>query len=243
MIQFEDVISPGNLVYVAGAFYVTGLAITNQIILRLLILTGTGVYLVYYFTIGESPLWQAIYVSMLIGVANLSGLSSLIARNSHLAIPKAHADIYSNFPHLPPGDFRALMKRARRYTTTKDKQLTIEEQPGEKLYFVLKGSILARKDGQAFVLRSKIFIGEVAFLTGVASSASVWVEEGSEILEWSFDDLLRKCKRNPRFKLALEAAISIDLAEKVAHSMGRRSVDVKKIPKSLLDALEYVEPI
>lgn len=240
---YGGTLTPENLVYLAGAFYVAGLAITHQIILRLFILAGTCIYLIYYATLGESPLWEAIYVSTLIGLANLGGLTSLIARRSRLAIPRAHADIYDDFPHLPPGDFQALMKRAKRYTVTQDKQVTTEGEAGDKLYFVLKGATLVRKGEQAFVLPSKLFLGEVAFLTGVPSSASAWLEEGVEVLEWRFDDLRRKGARTPRFKLALEAAISLDLAGKVARSMGQNSVHVDDIPKPMIDALSRVGQI
>lgn len=240
ILTVSDVLTAGNLVYLAGAFYIMGLAITNQIILRLLILAGTGVYIIYYSVISESPLWPAIYVSMLIGLANLSGLTNLIARRSRLAIPKAHADIYHEFPNLPPGDFRALTKLATRRTIDIDTQITEEGAPGTKLYYIVSGSTLARKGEQAFVLPPKIFIGEIAFLIGAPSSASTWLEAGSEVLEWDFSDLRRKCARSPRFSLALEAAISIDLAGKVAKSMGRDAVNVEDIPKPLMEKLTHM---
>ncbi len=241
MLFTEGAFGPESLVYLAGAFYVAGLAITNQIVLRIFILAGTGIYLVYYSTIGENPLWEAIYVSMLIGLANLSGLASLIARRSRLAIPRKHADIYDDFPDLPPGDFRALMKLANRYELTQDKQLTAENEPGTKLFFVLSGATLVQKGGQAFVLPPKMFLGEVAFLMDVPSSATAWLEAGSEVLEWRFDELRRKCNRNPRFKLALEAAISIDLARKVSISMGKDAVPVASIPEPMVDSLSAVK--
>ncbi|WP_187431150.1 hypothetical protein ROLI_008470 [Roseobacter fucihabitans] len=239
--MLESVIIPQNLVYLAGAFYVAGLAITNQIVLRLFILAGTAIYLVYYSTIAENPLWEAIYVSLLIGLANLGGLTALIARNSRLAIPAAHADIYFDFPRLPPGDFRALMKLAHRYTVEEDRQITVEGEPGSKLYFVIKGATLVRKGDQAFVLSPKLFLGEIAFLIGTPSSASAWLEEGAEVLEWRFDDLRRKCAKNVRFKLALEAAISVDLARKVAHSTGKDARRIADIPKPMVDALSSVQ--
>ncbi|MEM1074550.1 MAG: cyclic nucleotide-binding domain-containing protein [Pseudomonadota bacterium] len=230
-----------NLVYVAGAFYVLGLVITKQVILRLLILTGTGVYIAYYALVSSSPLWSAIYVSLLIGLANVIGLTSLLVRRSRLAIPRAHSDIYDSFPDLPPGDFRALMRLAKRYKVTKDKQITQEGTPGQKLYFVIQGSTLARKGDQAFVLPPKLFLGEIAFLTNAASSASLWLEEGAEVLEWQFDELRRRCERVPRFKLALEASISVDLARKVSWSMGRDAVRVEHIPKPMVDALSVAD--
>lgn len=236
----QGVLSAENLVYLAGAFYITGLAITNQIVLRLLLLAGTGVYLIYYSTIADQPLWEAIYVSLLIGLANLCGLASLIARSSRLAIPAAHADIYFDFPGLPPGDFRALMKLAHRSVIHKDRQVTVEGEAGDKLFFVISGSTLVRKGDQAFVLAPKLFLGEIAFLIGAPSSASAWLEEGAEVLEWRFEDLRRKCARNTRFKLALEAAISADLARKVAHSMGKDAVRVDNIPQPMIQALSTV---
>jgi CRP-like cAMP-binding protein len=237
---YDGVLAPQHLVYLAGAFYVAGLAITNQIVLRLFLLAGTVVYLVYYSTVAENPLWEAIYVSLLIGTANLGGLTSLIARNSRLAVPKAHADIYFDFPHLPPGDFRALVKLAKRYTVSEDTQITTENRPGQKLYYLVNGSTLVRKADQAFVLPPKIFIGEIAFLLGQPSSASAWLQKGAEVLEWNFSDLRRQCARKPRFSLALEAAISIDLARKVASSMGRDAIKIEEIPRTMVDALDKV---
>lgn len=229
-----------NLVYLAGILYVAGLAITKQVILRLFLLAGTCVYIIYYYNISSDPLWPAIIVSLMIGLANIGGLTSLLARNSWLSIPRAHRDIYASFPDLPPGDFRALMKLARRFIVDHDTQITKEGQPGRKLYFVLKGATLVRKMDQAFALPPKIFIGEIAFLLGIPSSGSVWLEEGSEVLEWDFEELRRKCARKPRFKLALEAAISVDLANKVASSLGENAIQVDMIPKQMVDALDTV---
>lgn len=216
--------SPGALVYLAGTLYVLGLITINQIVLRLLLLSGTGIYILYYFTASSSPLWEAIYVSMMIGTANLIGLSSLLARKSRLAIPRAHADIYADFPPLPPGDFRGLMKLARRYRVDAERQVTTEGQAGTRLYYVISGATRVQKSDSEFILPPKFFLGEIAFLVGQHSSASTWLEPGAEVLEWRFDDLHRKCNRNTRFRLALEAAISVDLARKVARAVGPNSV-------------------
>ena len=236
----ESAVSAENLVYLAGAFYVAGLAITNQIILRLLILSGTAVYVVYYSIIADHPLWPAIYVSLLIGAANIGGLTSLVTRNSRFFIPRTHADIYKGFPDLPPGDFRALMKLAKRYCVSEDVQITEEGKAGSKLYYIVSGSVLVRKSDKAFALPPQIFIGEIAFLLGSPSSGTVWLEAGGEVLEWDFSSLRRRCDRKPRFKLALEAAISLDLANKVSRSLGQNSVEVDNIPRPMVEALSQV---
>lgn len=222
--EFDEYYRPGLLVYVAGAFYVTGLIITKQVVLRLLVLTGTTLYVVYYATVAATPLWEAIYVSVLIGLANIIGLTSLLAGKSRLAVPRAFADVYPVFPPLPPGDFRALMKLAKRYTVDDERQVTAEGETGDKLYFVLTGSTRLRKGDSEFILPPLFFLGEIAFLIGEKSSASAWLHPGAEVLEWDFDALRRKCRRNSRFKLALEAAISVDLSRKVARAVGANAV-------------------
>ena len=236
----ETAMTPETLAYLAGATYVAGLAITNQIVLRVMILAGTVLYVLYYATVDERPLWEAIYVSIFIGIATFSGLLTLLARRSRLSIPRAHADIYQDFPDLPPGDFRALMRLASRYKLNEDKQATAEGMPGRKLYYVIDGATLVRKGEQAFVLPPKIFLGEIAFLIGAPSAATTWLSAGSEVLEWQFDELRRKCERNARFRLALEAAISNDLARKVALSMGKNAMPVEEIPEPMVQALADV---
>lgn len=240
MIDLQPHFTGQNLAYVAGGFYIAGLAITNQIALRLLLMAGTVTYVAYYATVSDSPLWEAIYVSLLIGAANLGGLTSLLIRQSRLAIPRAHADVYEGFPEIPPGAFRSLVSLSERYKLSSDKQLTEEGAPGTTLYYVISGKTLAQKNGEAFALPAGIFVGEVAFLTGAPSSASTWLEEGAEVLAWPFDTLQRKCKRSPRFKLALEAAISIDLASKVASSTGHGSTAMALMPREMRNALEKV---
>jgi len=240
LIDLEAYFTGQNLAYVAGGFYVAGLATTNQIALRLLLMAGTITYVAYYATVSVSPLWEAIYVSLMIGAANFGGLTSLFIRQSRFAVPRAHSDIYDGFPDIPPGAFRALMRLSRRYRLETDKKLTDEGEAGTTLYYVISGATLAQKDGHAFVLPPRIFLGEVAFLTGAPSSATIWLEEGAEVLEWRFDALKRKCDRSPRFKLALEAAISTDLAAKVASSMGHGSKSLALMPGEMRGALGEV---
>ena len=142
----------------------------------------------------------------------------------------------------------------------------VEAQPGSGIYVRTQGSVeidkprsplLAQfpkaqelvessldvllRQGCSLHQARELFLGEIAFLTNAASSASLWLEEGAEVLEWQFDELRRRCERVPRFKLALEASISVDLARKVSWSMGRDAVRVEHIPKPMVDALSVAD--
>ncbi len=215
----DNIFSAETLVLLAGLTYVLGYLTINQVILRLLILLGTGFYIWYYAVAAEEPLWTAIWTSVAIGSATLLGLVALLGRNSRLMIPKDHKDIYPKFHGMVPGDFRSLVGLAKRYIVENDVEITSEGVALEKLYFVIDGVMDAEKQGVSFPLPSEIFVGEVAFLTKRTSSATTILKAGSEVLEWDVGQLRRKSRRSSRFKLALEAAISMDLALKVSYAV------------------------
>ena len=215
----NSLFSAETLVLLAGLTYVLGYLTINQVILRLLILLGTGFYIWYYAVAAQEPLWTAIWTSLAIGAATLLGLIALIGRNSPLMIPKSDRDIYPQFHGMVPGDFRALVRMGRRYVVDQDTVMTTEGSPVEKLHFVTRGAMDAEKKGVAFTLPPQIFVGEVAFMMERDSSATTILKAGSEVIEWDVEKLKRKSRRSTRFKLALEAVISRDLALKVAYAI------------------------
>lgn len=226
----NDFFIPQNLVYAAGAFYVCGLLIIHQIALRLLVLCGTMIYVLYYATVAAAPLWEAFYISLMIGTANLIGIAGLLARQSRLAVPRAHLDIYPQFAALPPGDFRTLMRHATRRLTTTEMVLTVEDAAMKRLYYVISGETTIIKKGDRFSVPAGVFVGEVAYLTGQNASATTTLPAGSELLEWSSTDLWQACTRSTRFKMALESALSLDLAQKVAHSVAPHYMRGNAVP-------------
>lgn len=214
-----DWITPQSLVLVAGGLHILGYLVIHQVVLRLLLLAGTGVYIVYYMTAAATPLWAAIYMSLGMGAANLVGLAGLSWRISMLAIPRRHRDIYDRFKDLPPGDFRELVQLARREVLDTDSELTKENAPVTALYYIVSGKIEIEKQGERFEMPPGVFVGEVAYLTGRTSSATTRLAAGAEVLIWDPVRLRRRSTRKARFKLALEAMISKDLALKVAYAV------------------------
>lgn len=212
-------LSPEALVYLAGGCYILGMLIINQVALRLMVLTGTCFYMLYYATVAEDPLWEALYISVMIGLANIIGLAGLLAGRSRWAIPRAHSDIYAHFPSISPGDFRTLMRHAKRFVVDQEMILTEEDTPVTRLFYVVSGRTEVVKKGDRFEVPSGVFVGEVAYLTGHRASATTTLLPGSEVLEWLSLDLHATSARSSRFKLALESVLSLDLAQKVAMSV------------------------
>jgi len=223
-----DILTPTVLVTLAGGFYALGLLIINQMLLRLMIFSGSIAYLAYYWTAADTPLWGAIYTTAILMAANIIGMANLLLRNARFAVPRGFADIYPNFSPLLPGDFRALMNLSERITITSDTTLSREAAPQDKLYFIIKGIPTVTKMGTSFPMAERIFVGEVAYLTGKGSAATTSVRAGTEVLSWDLSRLRKSTARTPRLKLALDAVISQDLARKVALAVAPAAQQIKR---------------
>ena len=221
------------LVLAAGGVFVLGYLVIDQIILRITMLIGTSLYAWFYAIAAEEPLWSALATSAAMATANVTGLTLLILRNSKWAVPRQHRDIYPQFQVLPPGDFRAIVRAADRRRLTAPLVATTEGAPVSSLIYVLAGEVMVEKRGQRFALVPGIFLGEVALLTRGMASATTVIGEGSEILVWDVDTIHHRSANSPRFKLAIEAMISLDLANKVAKAAGPQLVSAPPDPGAM----------
>ncbi|SLN20806.1 Crp/Fnr family transcriptional regulator [Pseudooctadecabacter jejudonensis] len=218
-----EIFTPAVLITCAGATFGLGYLIINQMALRLMMLIGSGFYLAYYATAADLPLWGAIYTTAAMMVANVIGITALVARRFRLSLPRAHVDIYPHFDVLTPGDFRLVMKHAERLTLTEDTLITEEGAAVSHVYYVVSGTVTVTKRGLTFPLPDGLFVGEVAYLLGRPSVASTHLRAGAEVIRWDLGHLAQTARRNPRFKLAIDAMLSRDLASKVAEAVAQQS--------------------
>ena len=208
--------TPTVLIALAGGVQMFGYLLINQVYLRLTMICSTTFYILYYFNAAETPLWSAIGISAMTIVTILIGLAALYARNASWSIPEDHRDIYPLFDELQPGDFRKIMRLAKRVTLDEARVVTHEGQAPDNLYFVISGTFSVQKGKARFDVPGPTFIGEVAYLLGTSSAATTTLLAGTEVLIWSRAALHRQDRSAPRRKLALEAIISRDLATKVS---------------------------
>ncbi len=214
--MLSQFLSPSVLIMLAGSVQIFGYLLINQTYLRLTMLCSSSLYILYYFHAAETPLWGAITVSCLTLVSILIGLAALYARNSGWSVPDEHKDIYPMFDELLPGDFRKVMRIATRETIEIERVVTQEGQDPGSLIFVTKGTFFVEKGTARFDVTGPTFIGEVAYLRNTPSVATTTLPAGVEIVVWSREALRRNTRAAPRLKLALDALISRDLANKVS---------------------------
>lgn len=212
------------LVHIAAMFYVAGFLVRDQLRLRLLVLTGTTCYLGYYYLALDTPLWEAIFWSSVLGAANLFVIVQIFLERSTFNMSEEEKRVYEVFDTMLPGEFRRLLKISTFEDGEESVQLTQEGHPVDNLYYVLDGEIEVEKMGETFSIPSGAFIGEVAFFLHSDASATVSVGNNGRYVKWLGDDLRRLQKKFPGIRAALHSILNDDMAAKVAQSMGNRAI-------------------
>lgn len=228
--MLQDIFGTTMFVYLATASQAIGLLVTRQVILRLLVLLGSALYIVYYYTHLGQPQWEAIVGSSLIGLANLIGLLLLLHSRMPIGMKPQDRVVFESLGGLEPGQFRRLMRVGEVMHTTEHVRLTEEGVVPGNLYFVLAGDPIVTKDGQAFRIPSNCFVGEVAFKLGCGASATVTLQEGGTFVIWPREELDALLNRAPALQQAFDALIARDMATKVARSTPVASACVSQHP-------------
>ena len=219
--MLELIWNPGNFVHLALLFYGLGFMVRDELLLRSLVLIGTGFYLLYYFFFPEIPLWDAIFASTVLGIINITLIIVIVRERTLFAMSADETGLFAAFTTLTPGQFRKMMKIANWKTASSAVELTQEGRMPHSLFYVVSGNVTAEKEGNFFELDAEKFIGEIGFLLHTPATANVVVPPGTVYIEWRTSDLRRLCKKSQAFDNALAALFNFDLAKKVTNAVGR----------------------
>jgi hypothetical protein len=88
MAVYESVFNPSTYIYLATLCYVLGPLIRNEFLLRIFLLGGSFLYILYYFYVANAPLWEAIFSSPLISAANMITIYRIFLERLPLACQK-----------------------------------------------------------------------------------------------------------------------------------------------------------
>jgi CRP-like cAMP-binding protein len=110
------------------------------------------------------------------------------------------------------------MKAGRWQAAAAPTTITEENQPLDRLYYVLHGDVAIEKAGGRFAIGPETFIGEVAFLLKRPATAKVTLGVGSRYVVWEIAALRRLMLRAPSLAIAVAAALNKDMAAKVARA-------------------------
>lgn len=147
-------------------------------------------------------------------------IAGLIADRTHFGMSDHELHLFRRLDTMTPGEFRRMMKLVHWHAAGADEVLTRENQPLDRLYYVLDGAVTIDKAGHRIPVDPGVFIGEVAFLLTRTASATVTVAEGTRYVSWDAGALRRLLIRAPSLRIAFDAALNRDMAGKVARASG-----------------------
>lgn len=209
---------PEIFVHLALICYVLGFLARGDLVLRGLILLGSGFYVVYYYSVTDQPLWEAIIGTGAIIVANIYSTVRIIRERSTWGMSAEGLKTYYAFNTLRPGQFRRLMRFADKRTFDKDTPLFERGALLDKVYFIQQGVALIERDERVSEIGTGDFIGELAFVRSTTASASVTVTAGAVLLEFDSAELKRQMASSDSLSNAIVALFNQDMAAKLAVS-------------------------
>lgn len=216
--MIEQFFSISALLNFAALLYFLGFVVRDELLLRLLVLCGTGLYIIYYFALPTGPLWDAIITSAFLGLANLWVLGKIVFERTTLALSDDEKILFECLEKLSPGQFRQIMKHAKWITVTKNTELFTQGEKANSLFYLLRGSVTLEKDDKIFTVGEKNFIGELSFILDGNYSASARLKNGACFVEWDNDSLRKLMKKNDTLSNAITAMFNTDMALKLSSS-------------------------
>ena len=210
--------SAGIFVQLALLFYVLGLLARNEMLLRVLLLIGTICYITYYYFISDTPLWDAIWASSVIGLTNILMIMVILRERSTIGMSPEMLDLYRAFPTLNPGQFRKIMMLADWITADTETQICTQGIKPAYLCLVSSGEMILSRDGRDVPIGAGNFIGEISFLLDGPATASVIAPKGVEYVRWDRNALKAKVDKSMRLSNALGALFNKDIAQKLSVS-------------------------
>lgn len=211
-------------VHMAALFYVAGFLVRDQLYLRLLILCGTCCYMIYYFFLQDTPLWEAFIWSAIMGTANSYIIILLILERTTFSMSDDEKELYKAFSMLTPGEFRKVLKRATWKKTDQPVKLTRNGVMPERLYYIMDGRVVVKKKKSTFDIARPGFIGEIAYTLNCPATADVGLSSGGHYAWWAREDLKKLEMKYPGIRVGLHSILGADMAGKVAASVGESTI-------------------
>lgn len=207
-----------TILLVGLVFKLTGFAVRDELLLRVLVVCGFICDAAYYM-LRADPIIPSFLSNIALLSINVVLIAAIASERTTWRMSTQDRDTFQHFRTLSPGQFRRLKKMITARAADAGTVLTREGEPVGSLMLVFAETIIITKRGESFPIAGPAFVGEVAFLTGNPSSADVTLPEGGTVLRVDSAALRKRMARSPAFNNAMVALFGTELARKVADSV------------------------
>jgi uncharacterized protein YjeT (DUF2065 family) len=194
----------------------------DQLHLRVMMALSLLLQALYYYAIPGGPFFDPLFWKIVSFLANAVMIVLVFGGRLDFGIPSDLRELFNKISVLSPGQFRKLIKDAKRTTISED-PLLVEGQKPQHLHYLLRGFADITKGQTHHKISSGVFLGEVAFLNETAASATVHLGEDAECVSWDSTILRSLMAKDKTIDIAMRGFFNHDLAAKVANSVPLRA--------------------
>ncbi|KIN66351.1 Cyclic nucleotide-binding domain protein [Sulfitobacter noctilucicola] len=216
--MFEYFSGAASFVHLAVLCYMLGLLTRKELLLRGFLFLGSLFYILYYYYIAESPLWEAIAASTLIAASNLPVIYRIFRERSTFGMTDEMLTLYQSFPNFNPGQFRQMMAQAEIVEAHDDVTLLEQGMPPSHLYLTNTNGFVLERDHLQSDLGPGNFLGEISFLLGGGATATVKARAGASYVAWDLGQLQSMMANSSSMANAISVLLNKDIARKLAVS-------------------------
>ena len=203
-------------IHVANVLYLASYLVRDILWLRFLTVIA-GLTLVPYYYMQATPLWAPIAWNGLFTAINVVQIQRLLLERRPVRLSAEEERLHKTlFAGLSARRFLRLLGVGSREEAKAGTCLVEQAVKHDRLLLVSEGSVDVQVDGRPVArLEAGRFVGEMSYLTGEETSASVWAADATRYIAWGRKELESFLHAHPDVRAALQLVIGTDLARKL----------------------------
>lgn len=200
----------------ANVLYLASYLVRDILALRVLTVVA-GLTLLPFYIMRPEPIWVAVAWNALFIAINLVQIHRLLLERRPVRLNHAELALYNRvFSGMSQRDFVKLLRSGRWQSAPPSSCLVEQGSAVTDLIVVASGSVAVKvQDREVTTLDAGRFVGEMSYITGEPTSASVWTKEPTEYVAWARDALQSLFTTNADVRSGVQLAIGADLARKL----------------------------
>lgn len=211
--QFQ---APAIFIHLASLCLVFAYTLRNPIHLRLAVIIGQTLFVLFYLNQKSGPIWEALFWNSIITLTNIVMIAILLRERTLVRLSEEEKALYPYFDTLSPGEFRKVLRKAEWGQSDGDTCIIQRDAMPDHVYFLLDGDGMIVRPERTIAIRPGTMLGEIAFLLKRPATATVTLHDGARFVRWAPQDLHKLMDSGHRFDIAFRGLFNRDLALKIA---------------------------
>lgn len=206
-------------------FYLAGFIVKDILWLRVLIIIGFNIELVYHFRDLHAPEWAEIVWCGFYILVNGYQFTMLYRERRNLKFTDEELALHAKvFKDMPKSAFRKLLNIAGQEDLPTDFVMVHQNTMIDKLALISDGlAKIEVDDAIVSYVRNGQFVGEMSFLSGNLTTATVTTIDETRCLLWDKEQLKELMKKDIEVETSLRMVFNSDLLSKLLGGKGIQS--------------------